>query len=84
MSDFGIRISDLLTGMQESGNAVVGWKVVKWDPANQREGLKVDFGFVVSGQLDDRIPGPVSPFGANPGYVPIWVLDVAGFAMKTI
>ena len=48
MPDFAIRISDLLIGMQESGDAVVGWKVVQWDPKDPREGLKVDFGFVVS------------------------------------
>ena len=48
VSDFCIRISDLFMGVQGSGNAVVGWKVIKWEPESQRKGLRVDFGFIVS------------------------------------
>ena len=42
------RISDLLIRVQESGNALVDWKVVKWDGENQIKGFRVNFGFAVS------------------------------------
>jgi hypothetical protein len=34
--------------------------------------------------LDHRVPGPIASFRADPGYVPVWVLDFTGFAVKTI